>query len=124
MIIGKEFHFDAAHYLPNYEGKCREMHGHTWKVTVEVEGKVSDLNNGPRLPKEGMVMDLHDLNAIVHFVIDKLDHNTLNKMVAIPTCEALAKYIACEVQSGLPSLIKVQSVKVQEGEGGYALWIR
>ena len=38
MICLKEFDFDAAHFLPNYNGKCEHLHGHTYKLVVKVEG--------------------------------------------------------------------------------------
>lgn len=49
MICIKEFEFDAAHYLPNYHGKCEHLHGHTYKLVVKVEGHPD---------QEGMVLDL------------------------------------------------------------------
>lgn len=113
MYIGKKFKIDAAHYLPDHPGKCKETHGHTWTIIVEVTGDVD--------PKTGMVMDLHDLSECVHLVIDKLDHNFLNKIVPIPTCENLSQYFRDKIQLGLPSDVYIRSVQVQEGDGGYAV---
>ena len=48
MIVLKEFEFDAAHYLPSYNGKCEHLHGHTYKLVVKVDG---------RPDMEGMVLD-------------------------------------------------------------------
>ena len=39
MIVLKEFEFDAAHYLPSYNGKCEHLHGHTYKLVVKVDGR-------------------------------------------------------------------------------------
>ena len=50
MIVLKEFEFDAAHYLPSYNGKCEHLHGHTYKLVVKVDG-VPDMEGmvlGPR----------------------------------------------------------------------------
>lgn len=117
MIIGKTFHIDAAHYLQHYAGKCARVHGHTWKVTVEVRRGYLD---------DGMVMDLHKLSDIVHKVIDKFDHQTINLFFPSdvrPTCENLASIIAADVTQLLPPGIEIHQVKVQEGEGGYAICI-
>lgn len=106
MIIGKTFTFEASHYLPGHE-KCGKMHGHTYKVTVEVIGFI-----GPN----GMVMDLHELGKKVKSVIEKYDHTTLNHFFEIPSCENIAEGIFEELRPQMP----LYSVQVQEGEGGYA----
>ena len=81
MKICRIFTFDAAHYLPNYEGKCKNLHGHTWTLEVEVSGDVKD---------DGMVIDFAKLKDLVnHRVIDILDHRLLNDVIANPTCENL-----------------------------------
>ena len=56
MIIIKEFDFDAAHYLPAYNGKCEHLHGHTYKLVVKVEGTPDH---------EGMVIDFIKLKKLV-----------------------------------------------------------
>lgn len=56
MFVLKEFEFDAAHYLPEYNGKCERLHGHTYKLVVKVEGTPD---------KEGMVIDFIRLKNIV-----------------------------------------------------------
>ena len=77
MIIGKTSTFEASHYLPGHE-KCGKMHGHTYKVTVEVIGFIDP---------NGMVMDLHELGKKVKSVIEKYDHTTLNHFLFIgSTC--------------------------------------
>ena len=108
MIVGIKCHFDAAHYLPNYPGKCKEMHGHTWTVEVEVCGDVDD--------ETGMVVDLTILKRDVNNIIDKLDHKLLNDGMRIPTCENVALYI----HDQLIAKYVIQNVKVQEGDGGWA----
>ena len=59
MIIIKEFDFDAAHYLPAYNGKCEHLHGHTYKLVVKVEGTPDH---------EGMVIDFIKLRFIGFFL--------------------------------------------------------
>ena len=120
MIIGRTFHFDAAHYLPEYEGKCKNVHGHTWKVTIEVEGDIQDEGS-----HKGMVIDLSELKQGADLVLGIWDHNVLNKLTELtPTCENLALIIADRIQAYLSLNVKVKSVQVQEGEGGYARWER
>lgn len=113
MIIGKTFTFEAAHFLPDHE-KCGKVHGHTYKVTVEVEGPVCN--------QSGMVMDLHTLSSWVHSIIDGFDHQLLNSCFPNrTTCENLAGYIWNVMRSNnnTPDL-RIYSVTVQEGDGGYA----
>lgn len=110
MIIGKRYYFDAAHFLPGHP-KCGKMHGHTWTVDVEVEGEMDP---------EMMVLDFNILNEKVKSVLDKLDHRALNDIVPIPTCESIAYSIFHNLQFELRPSIKVHSVQVQEGMGGWA----
>ena len=72
--------FSAAHFLPGHKGKCRNLHGHTWKVQVDI--RVNDLI-------EGMVVDFGDIKA----VIDSVDHVYLNNVLENPTAENIAEYI-------------------------------
>ncbi|URA09692.1 6-carboxytetrahydropterin synthase QueD [Thermospira aquatica] len=83
----KEFTFDAAHNLINYNGKCEHLHGHTYKLQVTVEG--------PKDETTGMVCDFAELKQIVHeYIIQKLDHAYLNDIVPLSTAENLATWIA------------------------------
>ena len=108
MIIGKEFKFEAAHHLPGHP-KCGRTHGHTYHVWVEVEGEVD--------PYTGMVMDLHDLGKEVNTLIDPWDHNDLNNFFTTPTCENICQVLWDRLTLHIP----LCKVKVQEGEGGYAI---
>lgn len=122
VIIGIKTHFDAAHYLPNYPGKCKEMHGHTWTVWVEVEGEIDE--------RTQMVLDFIELKKLINDCIGKYDHHILNDLLpsiiteegifsCIPTCEALAKQIKKDLQKF--STLTINSIKVQEGDGGWAV---
>lgn len=87
MIIGKHFTFEAAHKLPDKDcyGACSNMHGHSYKLTVEIEGDI--------LP-EGWVINFKTLKDIVNLnFIDKYDHAILNNFFDIPTAEVMAQYI-------------------------------
>ena len=83
MFVLKEFEFDAAHYLPEYNGKCERLHGHTYKLVVKVEGTPD---------KEGMVIDFIRLKNIVkEEVLSKLDHACLNDILKQPSAENIIK---------------------------------
>ena len=116
MIIGKIFTFDAAHRLPNHKGHCQNQHGHTWTLTVEISAPVNK--------KTGMVMDYGNLKEIVNkLVIDNLDHQNLNNTFNNPTCENIIQSIANTLKIALKPPVKLHSLKLQEGNGGYAIWI-
>lgn len=73
--ITKIFTFETAHVLYNYDGKCKNMHGHSYKLFVTVKGNpINDLEN----PKNGMVVDFGDIKKIVkEEIIDVWDHAVL-----------------------------------------------
>lgn len=111
MWIGKTYKIDSAHHLPGHE-KCGEVHGHTYSITIEISGPVEG---------NGMVMDLHTLNQIANKVLNPYDHTSLNKFHATPTCENFSRLIAYELADLLPPSIRELRVKVQEGQGGWAV---
>lgn len=85
MIIGREFRFDAAHKLDWHSGKCKNLHGHTYKLRVLVKG---DLN------ENGIIIDFKELEDIVKKeVMDILDHSYLNEIIKNPTAENICVWI-------------------------------
>lgn len=85
MQVTKEFSFDAAHFVPDYYGKCERMHGHTYKLQVTVEGDVG---------KNGMTIDFVILKKMVkEKVLDKLDHQVLNDIIEVATAENVVIWI-------------------------------
>ena len=103
MRIGKIFHFDAAHFLPGYKGKCKRLHGHTYKLEIVVEG---------RKKKNGMVIDFNELKTIVReTVLDRLDHQNMNEIFENPTAENMAEWIFDELNKKIP----LCSVRLWEG---------
>ncbi len=85
MILIKEFEFDAAHNLVHYHGKCENLHGHTYKLVVKLEGEPDE---------EGMVFDFVQLKELVNEkIIDKFDHAYLNNIIPQPTAENIAAYV-------------------------------
>ncbi|MFN0205990.1 MAG: 6-carboxytetrahydropterin synthase QueD [Planctomycetota bacterium] len=86
MKVTKEFVFDAAHYLPNYEGKCERLHGHTWKLHVTVEAPVNTA--------DGLAYDFVKLkNLTMDRVVNRLDHQVVNDVVTNPSAELIALWI-------------------------------
>lgn len=86
VSITKVFTFDCAHHLNEYEGKCKNIHGHTYKLEVTLKG-VPD--------SKGLVMDFHDLNDIIKDqIIEQIDHKYLNNIFDFnPTCEMIGLWI-------------------------------
>lgn len=80
------YHFDAAHFLPNYDGPCHEMHGHRWELDVIIEGRVNS--------ETGMVGDFKVLKHLINrLVIDHMDHTTLNEIIPNPTAENICEHL-------------------------------
>ncbi|MDK2917337.1 MAG: 6-pyruvoyltetrahydropterin/6-carboxytetrahydropterin synthase [Candidatus Petromonas sp.] len=92
--ITKIFTFDSAHKLENYEGDCKYLHGHTYKLEVTVSG---------RTDYRGMVIDFNDLKKIIkEKIINKLDHKYLNDIFDFnTTCENLIVWIFKELDEDL-----------------------
>lgn len=85
MIVLKEFEFDAAHYLPEYNGKCERLHGHTYKLVVKVQGTPDH---------EGMVIDFISLKNIVkENVLVHLDHACINDILPQPSAENISVWV-------------------------------
>jgi len=104
MEIFKEFSFDAAHRLPNVpEGhKCARLHGHTYRVTLYVAGKIGE--------KTGWVMDFGDIKHAFKPIYNQLDHYYLNDIEGLdnPTAENIARWIWQRLKPVLPQLSKIQ----------------
>lgn len=95
MIIIKEFDFDAAHYLPAYNGKCERLHGHTYKLVVKVKGTPD---------AEGMVIDFIKLkNLVKEKVLNQLDHQLLNDIIPVPSAENISVWVWQQLEELLQS---------------------
>ena len=103
MEVFKEFMFEAAHQLPHVpEGhKCARLHGHSFRVSVHVEGEVD--------PVKGWVLDFADIKSAFKPLYDELDHNYLNDIDGLenPTSEVLAARIWERLNDRLPGLSQV-----------------
>ncbi len=138
--ITREFTFEMAHALWNYDGACKNIHGHSYKLFVTISGyPILDEENS----KFGMVMDFKELKTIVNkHVVDLLDHSlvvyrkaegdsldSVKKMyekVFIfdfqPTCENLIVFIAQKILPELPENNSLHSLKLFETATSYAEW--
>ena len=140
--ITKIFNFETAHVLYNYDGKCKNMHGHSYKLFVTVKGNpIKDLDHH----KNGMVVDFGDIKKIVkEEIVDIWDHAVLvngdsphkllgeslesqgHKVIFCdyqPTCENMLYDIASKILSKLPSEIQLAYLKLHETENSYGEWL-
>ena len=139
--ITKQFSFETGHALYGYDGKCKNVHGHSYKLSVTVIGTpISDSNN----VKFGMVIDFSDLKKIVREeIVDVFDHATVfNKntphvelaeelknrghhVILVnyqPTSENMVIDFAKKIKDRLPNNIQLHSLKLQETESSFAEW--
>jgi 6-pyruvoyltetrahydropterin/6-carboxytetrahydropterin synthase len=139
--ITKEFSFETGHALYGYDGKCRNVHGHSYKLSVTVIGQpISDSNH----VKYGMVIDFGDLKKIVkEEIVDVFDHATVfnqntphielaNELISRghqvilvdyqPTSENMIVDFAHRIQERLPKNIKLHALKLRETASSYAEW--
>lgn len=118
--IGKIFRFCGAHTLPSHQGKCRNLHGHNWKLEVRLSGPVDSQQSSPRW---GMIMDFGELKSLVNeVVIEYHDHKYLNEIYPNPTAENMVAAMAEALQEKLPNNIILTRVKLWETEDSYAIW--
>lgn len=138
--VTREFTFEMAHVLWNYDGPCRNVHGHSYRLFVTISGvPVNDSRN----PKNGMVIDFADLKDIVQKeIISVFDHavavsrdfdrekmelfkETFGNTVVLnyqPTCENLVADFAQRIKKLLPSVVQLHSLKLYETAKSYAEW--
>jgi 6-pyruvoyltetrahydropterin/6-carboxytetrahydropterin synthase len=139
--LTKEFSFESAHALDGYDGLCREIHGHSYRLFVTVKGEPIGEEGNPKL---GMVMDFGDLKRIVNSeIVDRLDHSFVlrdseqnvelkamlgakfNKVVLVdyqPTCENMLSDFAERLQKALPANVELYSLRLHETATSYAEW--
>jgi len=116
--VEKSFTFDAAHFLPQHDGKCRDLHGHTYKVTLAFE-RDHIWHTGPKV---GMVRDFSEIAEEFKALSDAhLDHKLLNESTLLthPTSEALARWIFARMQEKFPDLVSVTVHETESSSSTY-----
>ena len=139
--ITKQFSFETGHALYGYDGKCKNVHGHSYKLSVTVIGiPISDRNN----VKFGMVIDFSDLKKIVkEDIVDIFDHATVfngttphvelanelksrgHEVIIVdyqPTSENMVIDFSEKIKKRLPDNIRLYSLRLQETETSFAEW--
>jgi len=136
--ITKEFKFEMAHALHGYDGLCKNIHGHSYRLWVTISGKVLKLNGDK---KDGMVMDFDILKSIVKpEIIEKYDHSLVlnansshaeidlsafEKVFLLPyqpTSENLVADFALKIKNRLPDHIELYKVVLSETATSFAEW--
>jgi 6-pyruvoyltetrahydropterin/6-carboxytetrahydropterin synthase len=104
MQIFKQFTFDSAHFLPNVPvgHKCKEIHGHTYHLTVYLDGDLDE--------KLGWVIDFTDVKNVIDPIIKSIDHQFLNNIHGLenPTSEVMAIWLWNKIKPELPQLSKIE----------------
>lgn len=115
----KEFEFEAAHHLLNYEGACARVHGHSYKLQVTVSGEV--YTSGLLQATDHMVLDFKELKKIVEDkIIRTHDHADLNELYPNPTAEVMVVKMYGEILESLPRDVRLESVKLWETSTSFA----
>jgi 6-pyruvoyltetrahydropterin/6-carboxytetrahydropterin synthase len=139
--ITKQFTFETGHALYGYDGKCKNVHGHSYKLSVTVIG--TPITDNTHV-KYGMVIDFSDLKKIVKSeIVDRFDHATVfnkntphvelakelenrdHNVILVdyqPTSENMVIDFSEKIKNRLPNHIKLHSLKLQETETSFAEW--
>ena len=111
-------YFSSAHQLKGYQGQCEEVHGHNWKVEVELAGD--------RLDDIGLLVDFRAVKKILKNILDGLDHKMLNQVPPFdrinPSSELIARHIYTRFKQELTGDAKVNSITVWESENSRAIY--
>ncbi|QCR32320.1 6-carboxytetrahydropterin synthase QueD [Lysinibacillus sp. SGAir0095] len=119
VLVSKEFTFDAAHHLHNYEGKCKNLHGHTYRAVLGISGYTDE---------RGLVIDFSDIKEIWKQKIEiDLDHRYLNETLPLmnTTAENIVVWIYEKLQEALveeqnSTELRVEFVRLYETPTSYA----
>lgn len=138
--ITREFSFEMAHVLKDYDGPCRNVHGHSYRLFVTLSG--TPLKN-EKSPRNGMVIDFSELKTLViKEIISRFDHSvvvssnydseklemmkkTFGNTVIVdyqPTCENLVSDFAGRLRNRMPEGTSLHSIKLYETANSYAEW--
>jgi 6-pyruvoyltetrahydropterin/6-carboxytetrahydropterin synthase len=140
LRLTRVFHFDMAHVLLNYPGKCKNIHGHTYKLEVTVKGVPC---NEETSPKKGMLIDFSDFKILIQdHIISIWDHalmihhdtdpvlldaltNNYDKVIIVPfqpTTENMICELVSIIKKILPSDLQLFSLRLYETEKSFAEW--
>lgn len=109
--LTKSFTFEASHALPGHDGKCKNLHGHSWRCSLVVEGDRL-IEAGP---KAGMLIDYADLGRVTRSLHDRLDHRHLNDLIDNPTSERVAAWVHEQARLGVDALgVRLAVVVIEE----------
>lgn len=131
MKVSKSFKWEMGHRLPFHKGKCKNLHGHSYRLFLEVEGDLDD---------NGLLIDFYDLKVIVNPIIEELDHSFMvssldselvellngieTKKVLVDfqtSVENITKYLVKRISgSALPKNIVKITGRVYETQDAYA----
>ncbi len=121
ITVVKEFTFDAAHHLPYHAGKCKGLHGHTYRMQIGVKGAAN--------PHTGMVVDFSEVKELVNQrIINKLDHSYLNDQLPYesPTAENMVVWIVEKLYDLFAveweGKVRLSFVRLYETPTSYAEW--
>ncbi|PCH92627.1 MAG: 6-carboxytetrahydropterin synthase QueD [Bacteroidetes bacterium] len=137
--ISKAFTFEMAHALDGHDGKCANIHGHSYRLEVTIMGTPLVQQ---KHPKNGMVMDYTELSAIIYStVISEMEHVLLlnkdspfialaekagyKKVVAVPyqpTCEMLLADFMQRIKEELPKHLALCTLRLSETQTSFAEW--
>jgi len=138
--VTKEFRFETAHALSGYDGPCKNIHGHSYELSVTVTGTPVNDNQSPKV---GMVIDFSDLKEMIRKdIVEPMDHALLlysgsptdNLVKALepftnvllvpfqPTSENLLIDFAQRIGKLLPQGVKLHSMRLRETANSYAEW--
>ncbi len=139
--VSKRFSFDMAHALYGYDGPCKNIHGHTYHLSVTLLGQPIQNSDDVKL---GMVIDFSDLKRIVNDqILSTYDHalvinkeapysknellfKEFEKVILVdyqPTCENLLLHYVQLIQAALPTVYTLVSVRLEETPTSYAEWL-
>lgn len=141
ITLTRRFTFEMAHALHGYDGLCRHIHGHSYKLFITIAGAPSTDQTSPKL---GMVMDFTDLKrAVNEAIIDRFDHALVLQQGSLdeqfkqavckewqkvvftpfqPTCENLVVEFAQAIAPKLPVGVALHEIKLYETENSYVTY--
>ena len=134
LRLTKQFSFEMAHALPSYQGKCHNIHGHSYHLDITVEASLPD--DCEMIDEDGLVIDFHSIKTIVgNAVIEPYDHALLlpqnspytvvgpDKLILTPfqpTTENLLLHFKKLLEAAFPAQVKLRSIRLAETETSFA----